>query len=37
MIIGQNNEAPRSNLRGVKAEFAEANPPSCQPVAYSEG
>jgi hypothetical protein len=21
-------EAPRSNLRGIKAEFAEANPPS---------
>ena len=22
------NEAPRSKLRGIKAEFAEANPPS---------
>ena len=24
----QGNEAPRSKLRGIKAEFAEANPPS---------
>jgi len=23
-----NNEAPRSKLRGIEAEFAEANPPS---------
>jgi hypothetical protein len=24
----QTNEAPRSKLRGIKSEFAEANPPS---------
>ena len=24
----ENNEAPRSKLRGIKSEFAEANPPS---------
>jgi hypothetical protein len=24
----ENNEAPRSKLRGIKAEFDEANPPS---------
>ncbi len=26
--MGVNNEAPRSKLRGIKAKFAEANPPS---------